>query len=104
MDWFYADAGKQVGPIEEAVFRDLANAGVILQDTLVWRAGMANWQPFHIVQGQIQQPPALPLQSGVQYCSECGKPHPTDELAAFGSTLVCANCKPLYAQKLREGI
>lgn len=28
----------------------------------------------------------------------------TDELVAFGNSLVCGYCKPIYAQKLREGV
>jgi len=40
----------------------------------------------------------------IQYCSECGQPWHTDELARFGDRLICANCKNTYAQKLREGV
>jgi uncharacterized RDD family membrane protein YckC len=40
----------------------------------------------------------------IRYCSECGQPVPADELARFGQTLVCPNCKNRYAQKLREGV
>lgn len=41
---------------------------------------------------------------GIAYCAECGRPAAVDEFARFGSTLVCANCKNTYAQKLREGV
>jgi uncharacterized RDD family membrane protein YckC len=37
------------------------------------------------------------------YCSQCGQPKLDHELARFGSVLVCAACKPAYAQQLREG-
>jgi uncharacterized RDD family membrane protein YckC len=40
----------------------------------------------------------------VQYCSECGQPWPSEELARFGDRLICRNCKISYAQKLREGV
>ncbi|HYL76020.1 MAG TPA: RDD family protein [Bryobacteraceae bacterium] len=105
MDWFYADSGKQIGPIEDPVFRQLATAGIIKNDTLVWRAGMANWQPYQTVEMPVQQP--APLEGageGTRFCSECGKPYPPDDLVAFGSSLVCAACKPVFTQKLREGI
>jgi len=39
-----------------------------------------------------------------QYCSECGQPWPTDDLARFGDRLICSNCKNTYTQKLREGV
>jgi uncharacterized RDD family membrane protein YckC len=104
MDWFYADSGKQVGPIEDPVFRQLAASGIIKNDTLVWRAGMANWQPYQAVEMPAQPPPLDGAVAGQQSCSECGKPYPSDELVAFGSSLVCATCKPVFTQKLREGI
>ena len=104
MDWFYADSGKQVGPIEDPVFRQLAAAGIIKNDTLVWRAGMANWQAYQTIEMPIQPPPLDAAVSTPHVCSECGKPYPPDELVAFGSSLVCANCKPVFTQKLREGI
>jgi uncharacterized RDD family membrane protein YckC len=105
MDWFYADSGKQIGPVDEPVFRNLAAAGIIRNDTLVWRAGMANWQQYQTVEMPVQQPPPLEgATTGLQFCSECGKPYPSDELVAFGSSLICAACKPVFTQKLREGI
>jgi uncharacterized RDD family membrane protein YckC len=102
MDWFYADGGRQSGPVDDAGLARLVAAGTIRPETLVWRAGLANWQPYQTVAG----PPPPPMQTpgGVAYCSECGKPYPGDELAAFGNVLVCGLCKPLYTQKLREGV
>jgi uncharacterized RDD family membrane protein YckC len=102
MDWFYADSGRQSGPIDDAGLARLVAAGTIRPETLVWRAGMANWQPYQTVAA----PPPGPVQTagGIAYCSECGKPYPGDELAAFGNVLVCGSCKPLYTQKLREGV
>jgi uncharacterized RDD family membrane protein YckC len=40
----------------------------------------------------------------VRYCSQCGQPSPLDQLARFGDTLVCPNCKNSFVQKLREGV
>jgi uncharacterized RDD family membrane protein YckC len=37
-----------------------------------------------------------------QYCSQCGRPYPSEELVRFGAATVCANCKDIYAQRLRE--
>jgi uncharacterized RDD family membrane protein YckC len=41
---------------------------------------------------------------GVMYCAECGRPTPADQLARFGDTMICPDCKNPYAQKLREGV
>ena len=104
MDWFYADAGKQIGPIDEASFDGLVTAGIIRGETLVWQAGMANWQPYQNIR-PAPPPVALDAAAGeTRYCSECGRSYPPDELVAFGTSLVCAACKPLFTQKLREGI
>jgi uncharacterized RDD family membrane protein YckC len=40
----------------------------------------------------------------IRYCSECGRPTPSDDLARFGDRLICPFCKDSYAQKLREGV
>ena len=37
-------------------------------------------------------------------CSECGMVYFEDELIQFGDALVCGKCKPLFVQKLREGV
>ena len=37
MPWFYANAGQQVGPINDADFERLTREGVIQPATLVWR-------------------------------------------------------------------
>jgi uncharacterized RDD family membrane protein YckC len=47
---------------------------------------------------------ATGIDPDIRYCSQCGQPAPTDQLAHFGGTLVCPNCKNSYVQKLREGV
>jgi uncharacterized RDD family membrane protein YckC len=47
---------------------------------------------------------ATGIDPDVRYCSQCGQPSPLDQLARFGDTLVCPNCKYSYVQKLREGV
>jgi uncharacterized RDD family membrane protein YckC len=37
-------------------------------------------------------------------CSECGRAFDQDELIRIGDTQVCAECKPLFVQRLREGV
>jgi len=39
-----------------------------------------------------------------RFCSECGQPRPSGEMARFGDRLICPACKDSYAQKLREGV
>lgn len=104
MSWYYADAGRQVGPVEEPALDDLVRAGVVRDDTLVWREGMANWQPHGQVRGPKPMPmPAVPIAANSSFCSECGRPFPGDQLVALGNANVCAMCKPVYLQRMREG-
>jgi len=108
MTWYYADGSRQVGPVEESALDDLVRTGVVREDTLVWRDGMANWQPHGSVRGVRPAPPpppmaAVPVTADTSYCSECGRPFPVSQLVAIGSASVCAQCKPVYLQRVREG-
>lgn len=37
------------------------------------------------------------------YCGECGGSFAVEDLARFGNSYVCSNCKPGYVQRMREG-
>jgi uncharacterized RDD family membrane protein YckC len=78
---------------------------VVRDDTLVWREGMANWQPHGAVRGPKPPAPmpAVPIAAGSSFCSECGRPFPINQLVAIGNANVCAQCKPVYLQRMREG-
>src|SRR5271154_2915888 len=107
MAWFYADGGRQVGPVEDAALDDLVRAGVVRDDTLVWRDGMAGWQPHGAVRGVRPPPAAMPIPAaagaGSGFCSECGRPFPSNQLVMIGNASVCAQCKPVFMQRVREG-
>jgi uncharacterized RDD family membrane protein YckC len=107
MKWYYADAGRQVGPVEDAQLDELVRSGAVRDDTLVWREGMANWQPHSAVRGPSKPIPipaaAVPIASETRFCSECGRPYPAHEMVTIGAATICAQCKPLYMQRVREG-
>jgi uncharacterized RDD family membrane protein YckC len=106
MKWYYADAGRQMGPVEERELDDLVRAGAIGDDTLVWCEGMTSWQPHASVRGAAPAPPPMATAMDApasSFCSECGRPFPPDQLVAVGNASVCAACKPAYLQRLREG-
>lgn len=105
MNWYYAEAGRQVGPVDDAALAALVSGGQIKADTLVWREGMANWQPY----GQVQSGGAVvtgaPVASGGEaVCAECGNIFPVGETIVIGNSRVCARCKPIVVQKMREGV
>jgi uncharacterized RDD family membrane protein YckC len=111
MDWYYAESGRQVGPIKEEALEELARSGVVKPETLVWQQGMSNWQAYRAVRPMGASPAAyaLPVAAGApepasRFCSECGLRFPHSELVPFGSSLVCAGCKETFTHKLREGV
>ncbi len=107
MNWYYAKDGQSVGPVGESEWANLLTLGAISPNTLVWREGMANWQPFSDVQseGRVAVPPltAAAQAAGAIICFECGKSFAADEVIRYGDSSVCANCKPVFVQKLQEG-
>jgi hypothetical protein len=60
MTWYYALGNERQGPIDDAALDRLIATGVVTPDTLVWKAGMADWQPL----GQVR-PRATPLPAPV---------------------------------------
>jgi hypothetical protein len=98
MEWFYATGTDQKGPVEQVELERLVQAGVITRSTLVWREGMTDWKPYDEVANAT-----IGSGQGEVVCSECGRLFGRDETIRLGSGFVCANCKPLAMQKLREG-
>src|SRR6185295_5274568 len=91
MNWFYADAGQQAGPIPDAELARLVSAGKITGDTLVWREGMANWQPYWDIQrGEVNTesaaPPVLPLPDAP----------PMAAFALRPNEVICAECNKVF--------
>jgi uncharacterized RDD family membrane protein YckC len=97
MSWWYVENGERVGPLEEGDLSARARAGSVRAETLVWMDGMASWQPY----GTIAPDPSVLQPSAA--CTECGRRLAVSELIRYGSSRVCAACKPLFLQKLREG-
>jgi hypothetical protein len=45
MQWYYSKNGTQLGPVTEADLKAKLASGEVLPTDLVWKDGMANWQP-----------------------------------------------------------
>jgi uncharacterized RDD family membrane protein YckC len=113
MTWYYANAGKQLGPITDAEFDHLRREGVIRPDTLVWCEGMEQWASLETVAPSLAIPSDAPALAsaphsavasvGTVVCSQCRKLVAPEETMQFGSAIICSACKPTYLQKLREG-
>jgi GYF domain 2 len=107
MNWFYAIGDQQFGPVSDAQLDELVASGKINRDTLVWREGLAEWQPLGNVRSGGTPPiPALPPVVGSQTlaCAECGRSFPIGDMIQLNRTWICAQCKPIFLQKLQEGV
>jgi GYF domain 2 len=102
MTWYYTNqAGEQTGPVTDVEFNAALKSGLINPDTYVWREGFAQWMKY----GEVNLQPAGDSTVAVMAaCSQCGGQFPRDEMANFEGAWVCAGCKPLYVQRLREGV
>lgn len=110
--WYYMEDEQQRGPVMDADLETLRREGKINPETMVWREGMASWQPFREVQAAGEKsdqpknvPPAAGLGTGAGevVCSQCGGLFAANEVIRYGNTPVCAACKPVFVQKLKEG-
>ncbi|HQE75691.1 MAG TPA: RDD family protein [Candidatus Hydrogenedentes bacterium] len=114
MDWYYIVQGREAGPVSDATLSNLALAGALTPDTLVWRAGMQDWQPVRLAAPEL----VMPVSTGEATstfggtlsdpnhirCAGCGNLAPSDEVIWMDNHPVCASCKPVFVQRLREGV
>lgn len=112
MSWYYAENNERRGPIEDSAFQALVTRGEIKSDTLVWRDGMTEWVAYSQASTMANSGPvatASPLavsgsgNSSAAACSQCGRLFPADDMVSYEGRYVCAECKPLFFQKLKEG-
>lgn len=108
MDWYYAAGDQQVGPIGKAELQALVKAKKINAQTRVWRTGMKEWQELgQLLKANQALPAAIRPGSGRSrqaQCNECGNSFSQDDMIRFGDSWICATCKPLFVQKIKEGL
>jgi hypothetical protein len=101
--WFYAEQGQQKGPVTEEEFKRLAASGTIRPETLLWREGLAHWQSYAETADAPLPEVVAVAASAARTCSECGQAFAPEDLVLLGGRDVCAGCKPILLQRLREG-
>jgi uncharacterized RDD family membrane protein YckC len=118
MQWYYVQNGQRLGPYGDADFAQLVNGGQVAAGTLVWHEGMPNWQAYsqvlaaanlaQSVAGSASSATAASLGHGaagqIAYCTQCGRYGNTSDMIAYEGAWVCADCKELFFQRVREGI
>lgn len=96
MLWYYEEDGVQVGPLTEEEFEQKVMSGLVNQQTMVWNDSLGQWQPYSTVMVSA----AVSSKS----CSVCGQSFSESELVRYENSLICAKCKPIFFQSLKEGI
>jgi uncharacterized RDD family membrane protein YckC len=100
MQWYYAVGDQRQGPVEQAEFERLVATGIIRDDTLVWRQGMAQWQPYSTVQASS----APRVDDGTEVCAVSGKRYPRREMINYEGKWISGEHRDAFFQRMREGI
>lgn len=110
MNWFYESGGQQQGPVAEQELDRLLSEGKITPNTLIWREGMADWQPLRVVRAAAAEPPAIStsineaeVPPGYVRCSLTGKVIPESEAVYIQGKPYSAEAKPQVLHSLQAG-
>lgn len=106
MQWYYVANGQRQGPIAQDEFERLVANRSIANETLVWREGMPEWQPYGSV-----APVAVAADAGTsadadetQVCAVSGKRRPVREMIQYDGKWISAEHRDEYFQRMREGL
>jgi uncharacterized RDD family membrane protein YckC len=108
MNFYYAEGERQFGPIGKTELLSLVKEKKVTARTLVWQEGMDSWQELGVYirnragKGAQNRSSAVPMRKAA--CSECGRAFAEDEMIRFQKSWVCAACKPVFIQKIKEGL
>lgn len=108
MELFYVEDDRKIGPIGKNQFQALIKTKKINARTLVWQQGMLQWEELGTFLGRnahadaVAQSPARSTQYAV--CSECQNVYDREDLIQIQNYWVCGGCKPVFLQKIREGV
>jgi uncharacterized RDD family membrane protein YckC len=107
MIWNYLEDNVQKGPVTDEDLDALVRYGKLNENTLVWHEGMSEWQTYRQAKGPIpttaSPSPNIPAEGQV-VCAECGRVYAPDQVIRHGNVFICAACKPVFLQKLKEGV
>lgn len=110
MQWYYAVNGQRMGPVSEAEFEQLVQNGTIKPDTLVWRQGFANWQPYSTVASSAASANAEPsgetsgAMEETEICAVSGQRYPKSQMIQYEGKWISAEHRDEFFQRMREGV
>jgi len=107
MAWYYHLNGENQGPVEASELQNLKARDVISLETPVWTEGMATWAAYGTspaFSGIPATASVLPPAASSQVCVQCFQTFPESEMLKYEQSWVCPACKPLFFQRIREGV
>jgi len=107
MNLYYEVGRRQYGPVGKTELQELIRAKKIDAGTPVRPAGTEAWQQLGVFvrnRSGKTAPKSSPAEYSSALCSECGQAFAADELIRFRNSPICAGCKPLFVQKVKEGV
>jgi len=112
MQWYYSFQQQRQGPVSEADFHRLVGEGVIQPSTLVWRAGMPNWQTYETIAPTLIPPipntetmdaPRVVGADETAVCLVSGKTYPKREMIEYQGRWVSLEHREEFFRRIREG-
>lgn len=123
MNWFYMDGQKKTGPVTKQEIDQMVSHGKITHETLVWNEINSKWQPYGTLKSDGTSMPSEELafdeilpdidagpdpekedSKNYSYCDECGRGFPDEEMINYNESKICAGCKEIFFQKIKEGV
>lgn len=102
--WYYLRDEKKEGPVEDAQFARLLDAGEVRPSTLIWREGMPDWRPYREVRLQELSGSSLPPKTEMVQCDVSGQMVEKSTAIRLNGNWVSAKCKPIALKRLRAGV
>ena len=108
MNLYYEVGDQQVGPIGKSELQSLVKSKKLNAKTMVWQEGMESWEELGVFvrnqQGKGVQKSTPADSVARSNCSECGQAFAEEDMIRFQDSWVCAGCKPVFIQKVKEGV
>ncbi len=108
MNLYYEVGDQQVGPIGKSELQSLVKAKKLNAKTMVWQEGMESWEELGVFvrnrEGKSGQKNSQAVSVPKSVCAECGQAFAVDDMIRFQDSWVCAGCKPVFIQKVKEGV
>lgn len=118
MEWYYESNGQQMGPVSADQIKQMLSYGTIQASTLVWKEGMADWEPLRTspLQQELEAPlyadaenqnagtaPPAPPAPGQRVCAYSGQSFPETDMVQIGDLWVALPYRDAYLQRVQEG-